>query len=743
MTYFSHGYSHQLFPGGKNFMIKKQLFQKNQGHVTKGEKEISTQKLITVLSVLLFSLFFSALLFSCAGTSMVNNDQSADSNNIDDSEIVKKIDLNELLENTKWNKAEAYCSSLEGEEQAEAYIKLAAAYGKIPEDSSLNYRGSNLTPESLYFLNDDNSILAWYNSNIAFGNLETRKLGKSLFGDFSFKPFFAIDDEENYLASFYVAKKISLWDLKTETELWFADDYPWNITMDLAVFDTKNNQVIVGGTDRQKGILIVKHDILTGNILLSKIVAPGEDIQTIALSGDSSYFIVGDKNKNITICDTVTAEPLLNKKFSSDVNDIKISKDGKMIYIASKNLISIYEYNALEKNLKLKIQFSRHSKPITSLVLSNDGKTLFSADYNGTIYIWDLETYSEKRKIQLDDMLLMKIAVNKSNTYLALQRYYNHGYDVFIFSLINKEQKIKECYQKIADAYLSAEKYGPALEYYKIINPDSDMGSKLFNDFISEKDFFRAEIVYLYIQSSSERDEILAEGFESIGVEKSAVRFYKSAGKVRFIWKEYKKSAENYEKAGDSEGMAAAAEKLLENGDFETGVEYFIKSGYPENEAYLKAAEISLETKKYDIAAEYYEKLGDLDGFLKVAEGYLANNEFDKAAEYYEKAGSDNGSEIIDEAKKQDQLDSAKDQIVQYVYDNYKRLEQGKDLNFFDSTISIIEKEIGKSNTTIAITNAILLATDKVKTYYSVADYGMVSKYSFISDFLQVILEAR
>ncbi len=153
--------------------------------------------------------------------------------------------------------------------------------------------------------------------------------------------------------------------------------------------------IISGGEDR----FIKIWDGLSGN--LEQILSNHTDtVNTLATTKDGKYIFSGAENGeiiswklNISNEYGIEAKPLHNQSLQhrSPIKALTISKNQKLLFIASGNDIYIYEWetNTLINTLR------GHTATINCLLCDRHNQNFYSGADDGLIYIWDLQSYQQ------------------------------------------------------------------------------------------------------------------------------------------------------------------------------------------------------------------------------------------------------------------------------------------------------------------------------------------------------------
>jgi len=114
---------------------------------------------------------------------------------------------------------------------------------------------------------------------------------------------------------------------------------------------------------------------------------------------------------------------------------------------------------------------------------------------------------------------------------------------------------------------------------------------------------------------------------------------YLKIGDAYFANKKYEKAAEYYEKAENKDRLKKVADIHFSNGDYDKSIDFYIKAGEADKAVYNKVADDAFANKKYEKAAEYYEKAENKDRLKKLADRHFSSGEYDKSVDLYIKAG--------------------------------------------------------------------------------------------------------
>lgn len=150
--------------------------------------------------------------------------------------------------------------------------------------------------------------------------------------------------------------------------------------------------------------------------------------------------------------------------FDYDVTDLQISKDRNDIYIASE--FSIVQLDPKSGNIK---QAYAHSEWVTAFDISEDGAFIVSADYNGSVYVWDTQSGELIDILDVLEFINLVIAVNiveQDNTIMIAGQF---G-DVHLFSLETGEQ-VRQLADELEEEIMAVE-FSPAHKYIVTISSD-------------------------------------------------------------------------------------------------------------------------------------------------------------------------------------------------------------------------------------------------------------------------------
>ena len=136
-------------------------------------------------------------------------------------------------------------------------------------------------------------------------------------------------------------------------------------------------------------------EVKTGNLLKTLDGHPG-DVQNVVFSPDGNLLVSGccwsgSWDGKVCLWDTHTGELLLTLD-NETVAAVTFSPDGSIITYANDD--TIYLLDILSENILTMLK--GHTDVVDSLAYSSDGKTLVSGSRDGSILIWDLETFFNK-----------------------------------------------------------------------------------------------------------------------------------------------------------------------------------------------------------------------------------------------------------------------------------------------------------------------------------------------------------
>ena len=114
-----------------------------------------------------------------------------------------------------------------------------------------------------------------------------------------------------------------------------------------------------------------------------------------------------------------------------NINDIKYSPDGEKLAVGSSIGIWLYDANTGD----VLALFAGHTRDVTSIAFSPDGKTLVSASYDDTVRLWDVHTGKHKATISAN---ATHIAFSPDGKTLA-----GAGYDVDLWDVQTLKLKTK------------------------------------------------------------------------------------------------------------------------------------------------------------------------------------------------------------------------------------------------------------------------------------------------------------
>ena len=98
----------------------------------------------------------------------------------------------------------------------------------------------------------------------------------------------------------------------------------------------------------------------------------------------------------VQLWDVVTGElkRTLTVIAAPDIRSIAFSSDGKTLVGGTEN-VHVWDVETRQ----MKRTLTGHTRAVTSVVFSRDGRTLASGSFDGTVLLWDTETWERKQTI--------------------------------------------------------------------------------------------------------------------------------------------------------------------------------------------------------------------------------------------------------------------------------------------------------------------------------------------------------
>ena len=134
-------------------------------------------------------------------------------------------------------------------------------------------------------------------------------------------------------------------------------------------------------------------DVETGKQIGIPLTGHTRNIRAIAFSPDGSKLVTGGSDRGVRMWDLKTWEQLFEPiMHGGGVRSIAFSPDGKLAYYAGHDLC-IHAFNS-DTGCEMGRTLKGHTEDINSISISNDGKHIVSGGNDGTIRLWDRQTFS-------------------------------------------------------------------------------------------------------------------------------------------------------------------------------------------------------------------------------------------------------------------------------------------------------------------------------------------------------------
>ena len=191
-------------------------------------------------------------------------------------------------------------------------------------------------------------------------------------------------------------KEIKVWDVDAGTEL-------LNLPGDGYLALSPDGKRLFSGGGYIKDPPITMWDLETGKELL---VLRGHTawVTSLAVSPDGKRIFSADRDLNIKAWDLSSGKEIRHltghdpggvrhhRPSMPGIHGLVVSPDGKRLYSGSHDeCIKVWDLDTWEEIVTLR----GHTSRIISLAITGDGKRLFSSSHDRTIILWDLDTFSE------------------------------------------------------------------------------------------------------------------------------------------------------------------------------------------------------------------------------------------------------------------------------------------------------------------------------------------------------------
>ena len=204
-------------------------------------------------------------------------------------------------------------------------------------------------------------------------------------------PALAITPDGAQIASGSWDGTIKVWDLHSNTLLHNLEGH---LSYVFAVVITPDGAQVISGS----GDKTIKVWDLAGGRLLRSLEGHTDAVQTLAVTPDCSQVVSACgisygklRDRTIKVWDLQSGRLLRSLEYTSDVNAVVVTPDGKQIVSTSwDHTIQIWD---LESGRWLR-SLAGHTASVVALAVSPDGKQIVSGSSDKTIKVWDLQSGS-------------------------------------------------------------------------------------------------------------------------------------------------------------------------------------------------------------------------------------------------------------------------------------------------------------------------------------------------------------
>lgn len=201
----------------------------------------------------------------------------------------------------------------------------------------------------------------------------------------------ALSPNGRILASIMENGKIEMWDFTTEKALSpLIGHLPLAVRRKSIAFSQDSKQLISAGSDGIK-IWDIQSGIKQRQIPLSS--PRGVLFQSVALNSSGQIVATGMTNGTIRIWQVTRGQELKGSfpRHSKGISTLAFSHDGKIASASEDGMIKVWSFQPGQA-VRVLHNFTEHQGQISAIAFSPDGQTLVSSSIDKTIKIWDLRT---------------------------------------------------------------------------------------------------------------------------------------------------------------------------------------------------------------------------------------------------------------------------------------------------------------------------------------------------------------
>jgi len=281
--------------------------------------------------------------------------------------------------------------------------------------------GNNESVVSVSFSPDGKTLASGtYDKDIILWDVKTRQPIDKLIGHTSIIRSIAFSPDGSILASGSQDNTIILWDMKTHQPLKKLNGHLKSLT---SVAFSPDGKTLASGSEDNTTIL---WDVKTGKPIQTlnrhtdvvRSVAFSPDGKTLASGGDDGKIILLDVNTGETIGEIQVeyTDPVFGVPVSSPVRSVAFSPDGETLASGDYNKnITLWDVKTGQPIQTL----SRHSDMVISIAFSPDGKTLASGSADRTIILWDANTGEFRDQLKGHSLLINSLSFSPDGDTLA------------------------------------------------------------------------------------------------------------------------------------------------------------------------------------------------------------------------------------------------------------------------------------------------------------------------------------